>query len=227
MGLAKFRPADYSIPIRIECMSQIRLFIVDDHPIVRQGFQSMLRREPDINVVGTAGSGTEALAALEGLEIDVLLTDLRMEGMSGNALLLELRKKRPDLRSVVLTNYHSDEDVYSAIKAGAMAFVLKTASMEQVLDAIRSVNEGRRWIPPHIADQLVQRLTRNPLSAREHEVLQLLARGLRNREIGEKLFISENTVRNHVMSLLEKLGTTHRTEGIAIAIQQGLVRLDD
>jgi DNA-binding NarL/FixJ family response regulator len=208
-------------------MSQIRLYIVDDHPIVRQGFQSMLRREPDITVVGTAGSGTEALVALEGLEIDVLLTDLRMEGMSGNILLQELRKKRPDIRSVVLTNYHSDEDVYSAITAGAMAFVLKTASMEQVLDAIRSVNAGRRWIPPHIADQLMQRLVRNPLSAREDEVLQLLARGLRNREIGEKLFISENTVRNHVMSLLEKLGTTHRTEGIAIAIQQGLVRIDD
>jgi DNA-binding NarL/FixJ family response regulator len=211
----------------MESMKQIRLFIVDDHPIVRQGFQSMLRREPDIRVMGTAGSGNEALAALEGMEIDVLLTDLRMEGMTGNALLKELHKKRPRLRSVVLTNYHSDEDVYSAISAGAMAFVLKTASMEQVLDAIRSVNEGRRWIPPHIADQLAQRLVRNPLSAREQEVLQLLARGFRNREIGDMLFISENTVRNHVTSLLEKLGTTHRTEGIAIAIQQGLVRLEE
>lgn len=212
---------------KMESMKQIRLFIVDDHPIVRQGFQSMLRRELDIRVVGTAGSGAEALAALANMEIDVLLTDLRMEGMSGNMLLQELRKKRPNLRSVVLTNYHSDEDIYGAITAGAMAFVLKTASMEQVLDAIHSVHEGRRWIPPHIADQLAQRLARNPLSTREHEVLQLLARGLRNREIGEKLFISENTVRNHVMSLLEKLGTSHRTEGIAIAIQQGLVKLDD
>src|SRR5580700_3183038 len=211
----------------MESVNQIRLFIVDDHPIVRQGFQSMLRREPDIRVMGTAGSGIEALAALENLEVDVLLTDLRMNGMSGNMLLHELRKRHPELRSVVLTNYHSDEDVYSAITAGAMAFVLKTASMEQVLDAIHSVHEGRRWIPPHIADQLAQRLARNPLSAREREVLQLLARGLRNREIGDKLFISENTVRNHVMSLLEKLGTTHRTEGIAIAIQQGLVQLEE
>ncbi len=211
----------------MESVNQIRLFIVDDHPIVRQGFQSMLRREPDIRVMGTAGSGIEALAALANLEVDVLLTDLRMNGMSGNMLLHELRKRRPELRSVVLTNYHSDEDVYSAITAGAMAFVLKTASMEQVLDAIHSVHEGRRWIPPHIADQLAQRLARNPLSAREREVLQLLARGLRNREIGDKLFISENTVRNHVMSLLEKLGTTHRTEGIAIAIQQGLVQLEE
>jgi DNA-binding NarL/FixJ family response regulator len=196
---------------KMESMKQIRLFIVDDHPIVRQGFQSMLRRELDIRVVGTAGSGAEALATLANMDM----------------LLQELRKKRPNLRSVVLTNYHSDEDIYGAITAGAMAFVLKTASMEQVLDAIHSVHEGRRWIPPHIADQLAQRLARNPLSTREHEVLQLLARGLRNREIGEKLFISENTVRNHVMSLLEKLGTSHRTEGIAIAIQQGLVKLDD
>jgi DNA-binding NarL/FixJ family response regulator len=208
-------------------MQPIRLFIVDDHHVVRMGLQSMLRREPDIEVVGTAGSGAEALEALKKEDIDVLLTDLRMQGMGGDVLLSESRKLKPKIRSVVLTNYHSDEDVFRAIKAGAMAFVLKTATMEQVLDAVRSVHAGRRWIPPHIADQLAQRLARNPISARENEVLQLLARGLRNREIGEKLFISENTVRNHVISLLEKLGTTHRTEGIAIALQQGLVRLEE
>jgi two-component system NarL family response regulator len=208
-------------------MQPIRLFIVDDHHVVRMGLQSMLRHEPDIEVVGTAGSGAEALEALKKGDIDVLLTDLRMQGMGGDILLSESRKLKPNIRSVVLTNYHSDEDVFRAIKAGAMAFVLKTATMEQVLDAVRSVHAGRRWIPPHIADQLAQRLARNPISARENEVLQLLARGLRNREIGEKLFISENTVRNHVISLLEKLGTTHRTEGIAIALQQGLVRLEE
>ena len=208
-------------------MQSIRLFIVDDHHVVRMGLQSMLRREPDIKVVGTAGSGAEALEALKKDDIDVLLTDLRMQGMSGDVLVSELRKLKPNVRSVILTNYHSDEDVFSAIKAGAMAFVLKTATLEQVLDAVRSVHTGHRWIPPHIADQLAQRLARNPISARENEVLQLLARGFRNREIGQKLFISENTVRNHVISLLEKLGTTHRTEGIAIALQQGLVRLEE
>lgn len=208
-------------------MNPIRLYIVDDHHVVRMGLQSMLRREPDIQVLGTAGSAEEALAELKNCEADVLLTDLRMQGMGGDGLLLEARKLKPQLRSVVLTNYHSDEDVFRAIKAGAMAFVLKTATMEEVLDAIRSVHAGKRWIPGHIADQLAQRLARNPISARENEVLQLLARGLRNREIGQKLFISENTVRNHVISLLEKLGTTHRTEGIAIALQQGLVRLED
>ena len=209
-------------------MQPIRLFIVDDHHVVRMGLQSMLRRESDIQVVGTAGSGAEALDALKQDEqIDVLLTDLRMQGMGGDVLLSEIRKLKPNIRAVVLTNYHSDEDVFRAIKAGAMAFVLKTATMEQVLDAVRAAHAGRRWIPPHIADQLAQRLARNPISTRENEVLQLLARGLRNREIGEKLFISENTVRNHVISLLEKLGTTHRTEGIAIALQQGLVRLEE
>ncbi len=208
-------------------MNSIRIFIVDDHHVVRMGLQSMLRHQHDIQVVGTAASGAEALEALVDLEVDVLLTDLRMPGMGGDDLLLETRKLKPQLRSVVLTNYHSDEDVFKAIKAGAMAFVLKTATMAEVLDAIRSVHAGKRWIPAHIADQLAQRLARNPISARENEVLQLLARGLRNREIGEKLFISENTVRNHVISLLEKLGTTHRTEGIAIALQQGLVRIED
>jgi two-component system, NarL family, response regulator len=208
-------------------MTPIRIFIVDDHHVVRMGLQSMLRHEADIDVAGTAGSAAEALEVLSSCEIDVLLTDLRMPGMGGDELLSKLRKTRPDLRCVVLTNYHSDEDVFRAIKSGAMAFLLKTATMEEVLDAIRCVHSGKRWIPAHIADQLAQRLVRHPLSARENEVLQLLARGLRNREIGEKLFISENTVRNHVISLLDKLGTTHRTEGIAIAIQQGLVRLDE
>lgn len=208
-------------------MKPIRIFIVDDHHVVRMGLQSMLRHEADIEVVGTAGSAAEAMGSLEAQEIDVLLTDLRMPGMSGDELLRELGKTRTELRSVVLTNYHSDEDVFRAVKAGAMGFILKTATMEEVLDAIRCVHAGRRWIPAHIAEQLAQRLARNPLSMRENEVLQLMARGLRNREIAESLFISENTVRNHVISILDKLGTSHRTECIAIAIQQGLVRLDE
>jgi DNA-binding NarL/FixJ family response regulator len=208
-------------------MTPIRIFIVDDHHVVRMGLQSMLRHEADIDVAGTAGSGAEALEVLQKRKIDVLLTDLRMPEMGGDELLLRLRKLHPEMRCVVLTNFHSDEDVFRAIKAGAMGFILKTAPMEEVLDVIRTVHAGKRWIPSHIADQLAQQLGRNPLSTRESEVLQLLARGLRNREIGEKLFISENTVCNHVVNLLEKLGTTHRTEGIAIAIQRGLVRLDE
>jgi DNA-binding NarL/FixJ family response regulator len=208
-------------------MEPIRVFIVEDHHVVRMGLQAMLRGEPDMQVAGTAASATEALRLLPDLEVDVLLTDIRMPDMSGVALLSELSSVRPLLRMAVLTNYHSDEDVFNVVKAGAKAYILKSATMEEILEAIRTVHAGSRWIPSHIAKQLADRVARTQLSARETEILQLLARGMRNREIGEKLFISENTVRNHILNLLQKLGTTHRTEAIALAIQQGLVHLEE
>jgi DNA-binding NarL/FixJ family response regulator len=147
--------------------------------------------------------------------------------MNGEEMMLELRRICPDLRCAVLTNYHSDEDVFNAVKAGAMAYMLKTATMEQVVATIRCVYAGQRCIPIHIAQQLAERVGRNPISSRELEILQWVARGLKNREIAEKLFISEFTVRNHVISLLEKLGVRDRTEATAVAIKQGLVRLED
>jgi two-component system NarL family response regulator len=205
----------------------IRVFVVDDHQVVRMGLKTMLESEPDLVVVGTASSGTEALEVLPTMEVDVVLTDLRMNEMSGEAMMTQLRKTCPALRCAVLTNYHSDEDVFSSMKAGAMAYILKTATLEQVVGAIRTVHAGGRAIPPHIAQQLAQRVSRIQLSAREMEILQYVARGMKNREIAEKLFISENTVRNHVISLLEKRGTRDRTEATAVAIRQGLVRLED
>lgn len=205
----------------------IRVFVVDDHQVVRMGLKTMLESEPDIVVVGTASSGVEALEILPKMEVDVVLTDLRMNGMSGEAMMAQLRRTCPHLRCAVLTNYHSDEDVFSSLKAGAMAYILKTATLEQVVSAIRTVHAGERAIPSHIAQQLAQRVSRIQLSAREMEILQHVARGMKNREIAEKLFISENTVRNHVMSLLEKMGTRDRTEAAAVAIRQGLVRLED
>lgn len=207
-------------------MSQIRVFIVDDHYVLRVGLRDMLRKEPDVEVVGTAASAAEALEAIsKPIEIDILLTDLRMPDRSGDELVSELRKTREDLRVIFLSNYHSDEDILNAVKAGAMGYLLKTASMEQILDAIRQVHSGSTYFPPNISKQLAQRLTRVELTTREMEVLRWAAQGLRNREIGEKLFISENTVRNHMISLMAKLGTTHRTEAIAIGVQRGLVRL--
>ncbi|MBS1815063.1 MAG: response regulator transcription factor [Acidobacteria bacterium] len=205
----------------------IRVFVVDDHQVVRMGLKTMLESECDIVVTGMAASGREALEKLQTIEADVVLTDLRMGEMSGDQLLEELRRQRPDIRAAVLTNYHSDEEVFRAMKAGAMAFVLKTAPMEQVVAAVRAVHNDERAIPSHIAQQLAERLGRNELSARELEILHWVARGWKNREIAEKLFISENTVRNHVISCLEKLGSRDRTEASAVAIRQGLVRLDD
>jgi two-component system NarL family response regulator len=206
--------------------STIRIFVVDDHQVVRMGLKTMLESDPGMVVVGTASSAQEAIDLVPKSKVDVLLTDLRMPEMSGDNMIVELRKRCPQLRCAVLTNYHSDEDVFSAIRAGAMAYILKTATLEHILHAIRTIHSGQQCIPPQIAQQLAQRVGRVELSTRENEILQLVARGMKNREIAEKLFISEYTVRNHVINLLEKLGTRDRTEATAVAIQQGLVRLE-
>lgn len=205
----------------------IRIFVVDDHAVVRLGLKTMLESEPGISVIGMASSGTEAIEAVPRLLPDIVLTDLRMGGMSGETLVAELRRLCPGVRCAVLTNYHSDEDVFRALRAGAMAYILKSAPLEQVMEAIRTVHAGGRSVPPHIAQQLMDRVARSPLSARELEILQLVARGLKNREIADRLYISENTVRNHVISCLEKLGVRDRTEATAVAIRQGLVQLDE
>jgi DNA-binding NarL/FixJ family response regulator len=205
---------------------KIRVFVVDDHQVVRMGLTTMLESAPDISVVGVAASSQEAIDRIPTVAVDVLLTDLRMDGLNGEEMIAVLHKTHPNLRCAVLTNYHSDEDVFSAMKAGAMAYILKTAPMEHVIDAIRTVHAGERSIPPHIAQQLAQRALRNELSSREHEILQLVARGLKNKEIARKLGISEYTARNHVISLLEKLGTRDRTEATAVAIKRGLVRIE-
>lgn len=206
--------------------SRIRVFVVDDHQVVRMGLKTMLESTPDMVVVGVAASGQEALNLIPAVDVDVLLTDLRMSGMTGEEMIAQLRRIYPDIRCAVLTNYHTDEDVFSAMKAGALAFILKTAPMEQVINAIRTVHAGERSIPPHIAQQLAERALRVELSTREHETLQLVAKGLKNREIADKLYISEFTARNHVISLLEKLGTRDRTEATAVAIKRGLVRIE-
>jgi len=204
----------------------IRVFVVDDHEVVRMGLKTMLESSPEIHVVGTASSGQEALEMLAGTEADVVLTDLRMPEMSGEQMIATLRREHPGLRCAVLTNYRSDEEVFGAIKAGASAYLLKSASLEQILHAIRVVHRGGQCIPEQIAQQLAMRVSRVQLSAREREILEWVARGMKNREIATKLSISEYTVRNHVIHLLEKLGSRDRTEATSVAIQQGLVRLE-
>ena len=205
----------------------IRVYLVDDHAILRMGLADMLNREPGIDVVGSASSAMEALEALAVEDVDVLLTDLRMPEMSGDALIAEVRRRMPNIGVGILTTYHYDEDVFRSVKAGAMAYILKSATMDQILDAIRCLKAGDTWFPSQISKQLTQKLSRASLSEREIQVLRLAAKGLRNREIGAELCISENTVRNHIVSVMEKLGTTYRAEAIAIGIRQGIVRLVD
>lgn len=206
---------------------RIRTFVVDDHHVVRMGIKTMLESEPDLHLVGMVESAREALKALEEVEADVLLTDLHMGEMAGGALIKEVRALYPKLRCAVLTNYHSDEDVFTAVKAGAMAYILKSAPLGQIISAIRDVHDGKTSLPPYIADQVARCLSRNPPSTREAEILQLVARGLNNLEIANRLCISKNTVRNHVINLLEKLGTRDRTEATAVAFKRGLVKIDE
>ena len=183
----------------------------------------MLESTGEFMVCGMAGSAQEALGLLSSVAVDVLLLDLRMPGMDGLAFMEKLRDNGQWVRVAVLTNYHSEEDVFRAFQAGAMAYLLKSASDEEMFTAIRAVHAGQRSIPPSIAHILAERLSRSELSAREQEVLRHVAKGLTNREIGKLLYISDKTVRNHVVSCLEKIGAKDRTEAIAIAIHRGLL----
>ena len=199
---------------------------MEDHPVVRLGLRTMLESERDIFVVGMAASGSEAIETAPQAAPDIVLMDLRMPEMDGVQTITGLRALDPNIKIVVLTNYHSDEDVFNALQAGAMAYLLKTSSLEEVVSAIRDVYRGVRRIPEPIAVQLAGRIGRVELSPREQEVLHLVARGLTNREIAELLHISHKTVRNHVVNCLDKLRVKDRTEATAVAIRRGLVNLD-
>jgi two-component system NarL family response regulator len=205
----------------------IRVLVVDDHPVVRCGLHSMLDGESGITVIGLASSGKEGLQLAEKLNPDVVLLDLRMPDMGGVDVIAALRASRPDSKILVLTNYRLDEDVFNALDAGALGYLLKSASQKDVVEALRAVSLGKRRVPPELALRLAERVGRSSLSARELEVLKLVVQGQTNKEIAHSLFISDITARNHVISVLSKLGAKDRTEAATIAIRRGLVRLNE
>jgi len=204
----------------------IRVFVIDDHPVVRSGLQTMLESTCDFVVSGMASSSEEAIAVFSPMETDVILLDLRMPGMDGLDLLVKFRGNGIVVPVLVLTNYHSDEDIFRAFQAGARGYLVKSASADELVLAIQAVHAGRKWVPASIGKQLADRLGRIQLSAREQEVLLYVAKGLTNREIGELLFISDKTVRNHVVSCLDKLGAKDRTEATTIALRRGHMVLE-
>jgi two-component system NarL family response regulator len=206
-------------------MDCIRVLVVDDHPVVRRGLHSMLDGESGISVVGMASCGKEGLQLAEKLNPDVVLLDLRMSDMGGVEVINALRAARRDNKVLVLTNYQLDEDIFNAIEAGALGYLLKSASQEEVIEAIKAVSQGKRQIPSALAMRLAERMARTSLSAREQEVLELVVQGLTNKEIAKALCISDITARNHVISLLAKLDAKDRTEAATIAIRRGLVKL--
>jgi DNA-binding NarL/FixJ family response regulator len=204
----------------------VRILIVDDHLAIRVGLTSILRTQRELEIIGSAASGEEALLMLERQMPDILLLDLRMQRMDGISLLEEIVRRHYPVRTIVLTSYETDEDVYRAVNAGALGYLLKDSSEEELVDAILAVYSGKSYLPQHIASRLVSRMRRASLSTREVEVLGMMAKGLTNKQIATALGISDHTVRSHVANITGKLEVADRTEAVTIAIRLGVLQLN-
>jgi len=201
----------------------IRIVLADDHPVVREGLASILKAK-DIKVVGQASDGEEACRLYDKLSPDILVLDLRMPKKDGLQAVNELMSRIPKPRIIVMTTYEGEEDVRRALSAGAKGYVLKGTKREEILETVRKVYKGEPAISPEVAAKLATSLTRPELSERELQVLQQMAAGKSNKEIGQVIYVSENTVKAHVKSILAKLDAMGRTEAIAIAIKRGLIQ---
>jgi two-component system NarL family response regulator len=206
--------------------SAIRILIVDDHFIVRMGLKGVLNLQPDMQVVAEAEDGPEAIRQFREHRPDVVLVDLRMPGMSGTETITAIRAEFPEAISIAISTFEGDELVYRALQAGARGYLPKKVPREELIKAIRTVHRGQRYIPVEIASRLADRMQQGDLSPRELEVLQRIARGLSNREIGADLGLHESTVKTHVINILGKLGVGDRTLAVTTAIQRGLLQLD-
>jgi DNA-binding NarL/FixJ family response regulator len=204
---------------------RIRILIADDHTIVREGLVALAKRKSDMVIVASASNGLEAVDLWKQHRPDVTLLDLRMPELDGVGAIKAIREVDPNAHIVVLTTYDSDEDIYRAIKAGAKAYLLKDTARDALVDTVRRVYAGETYLPPPIAAKLAERVSGAALSQREMEVLQRMAAGKSNKEIGAELFISDGTVKTHVSSIFTKLDVVSRTEAIATATRRGLIRL--
>jgi DNA-binding NarL/FixJ family response regulator len=202
---------------------RLRVLIVDDHAITREGLATILGRAADIELVGQAGDGPGALEAYRRLQPDVMLIDVGLSGLSGIEVTQALCREFPDARIVILTVHDGDEYVYRALRAGARAYLLKDAACEEVLEAVRQVGSGRRLLAPAAAARLAERVAGSELTTREQAVLAILVEGKSNAAIGRELGITESTVKAHVNNILGKLGVRQRTEAAAVAVRRGLV----
>lgn len=204
---------------------RIRILVADDHSVVREGLVSLIKRKADMTVVGEASNGREAVDLWKEHRPDVALLDLRMPELEGVGAIKEIREVDDSARIIVLTTFDGDEDIYRAIKAGAKAYLLKDTAREALMECIRKVHAGETCIAPALAAKLAERVSGEALSTRELEVLQRIAAGRSNKEIGAELFISEGTVKSHVKSIFSKLDVISRTEAVATATRRGLIQL--
>jgi DNA-binding NarL/FixJ family response regulator len=203
---------------------KIRVLIADDHVTVLEGLAAIIGRQPDMMVVAEAADGQEAVDLWTEHHPDVTLLDLRMPTLDGVGVIENIRKQDASARVIVLTTYDSDTEILRAIKAGTKAYLLKDARREELLDCIRRVNRGETCIPASLAEKLAAGLSSESLTGRELNVLELLAQGRSNKEIGVNLYISETTVKSHLRSIFRKLNVLSRTEAITVASRRGLIR---
>jgi two-component system, NarL family, response regulator len=205
--------------------SIIRIAVIDDHPLIREGLIALLSTQPDIKVVADASDGADALNLYRTHRPDVLLMDLSMPKLGGVEATAAICKEFSNARILVLTIRTGDEDIHRALRAGAKGYLLKETSSRELFDAIRSVHDGRRYIPPSVAMQLAERPPASELTQRELEILQKIVYGKSNKEIADVLSITEATVKGHVSNILIKLGAGDRTEAVTTALRRGIVHL--
>jgi DNA-binding NarL/FixJ family response regulator len=203
----------------------LTVMIVDDHPVVRDGLNAMLSTETDIQVVGEAGTGAEALSLLAKLHPAVVLMDLLLPDIGGAEVIKRVCSARSDTSFIVLTTVAGDEEIYRALEAGARGYLFKDMVRKELIQAIRTVHGGQRYIPAQVGSRIAENLPRQGLSLREIEVLQLVAGGLRNKQIAHRLDVAEATVNAHVKHILEKLYASDRTHAVTIALRRGIIRL--
>jgi two-component system, NarL family, response regulator len=207
-------------------MSAIRLLIAEDHAITREGLVTIFNRAADITVIAEAENGEQAVALYCQHQPNIALIDLRMPKLDGLGAITEIRREFPTAYLIILTTYDTDEDIYRGLSAGARGYLLKDTTAEELVNAVHTVYNGQKYIPPDVAAKLSERLNSTELTDRELEVLHLLSKGKTNADIGLLLSITEGTVKFHITNLLTKLGVSDRTQAVITALQRGLVRLD-
>lgn len=210
---------------RVPLNTMITVMIVDDHPVVREGLNAMISAHRDITVVGEAETGSDAITLWSQLRPSVMVLDLLLPDMSGSEVIRHICDRSSNCQIVVLTSVAGDEEIYRALESGARGFLFKDTAREMLVDAIRAVSAGKRFVPAHVGARMAENLPRPGLTTREVEILGLVAAGLKNKEIAVRLKLSEATVNSHIQHVLEKLNASDRTHAVTVALRRGIIRL--